>query len=146
ADAKVPVMLTQTALRAQLPPYDGQSVCLDADWPTIARRPTPPPPAPVGPANLAYIIYTSGSTGRPKGVMLSHGGLCNLALEAIRAYHIEGDSRVLQAVSFGFDVATCDVFMTLLAGAALHVAPGQTALAGPELVGLLRAAEITHLG
>ncbi|HEY3110881.1 MAG TPA: amino acid adenylation domain-containing protein, partial [Chloroflexota bacterium] len=145
ADAKVPVMVTQSALRAKLPRYDGQRVCLDEQSAAIARQPTAPPPAAVGPANLAYIIYTSGSTGRPKGVMLAHGGLCNLALEAIRAYRVEADSRVLQAVSFGFDVATCDVFMALLAGAALHVTPGETALTGPELVGLLREGEITHL-
>ena len=50
ADAGAPVLLTRTALRAHLPAHDTSSdgvridaahiVCLDADWPAIARQPT----------------------------------------------------------------------------------------------------------
>ena len=53
ADAGAPVLLTRTALRAHLPAHDTSSdgvridaahiVCLDADWPAIARQPTTAP-------------------------------------------------------------------------------------------------------
>jgi non-ribosomal peptide synthetase component F len=77
ADAGAPVLLTRTALRAHLPAHDDRSdayagdariVCLDADWPAIARQPTTAPVTGLAPQHHAYVIYTSGSTGTPKGV------------------------------------------------------------------------------
>ena len=78
ADAGAPVLLTRTALRAHLPAHDTSSdgvridaahiVCLDADWPAIARQPTTAPVTGLAPQHPAYVIYTSGSTGTPKGV------------------------------------------------------------------------------
>ena len=37
-DAGAPVLLTRAALRAHLPAHDAHVVCLDADWPAIARQ------------------------------------------------------------------------------------------------------------
>ena len=73
ADAGAPVLLTRTALRAHLPAHDtridaAHIVCLDADWPAIARQPTTAPVTGLAPQHPAYVIYTSGSTGTPKGV------------------------------------------------------------------------------
>ncbi len=77
ADAGAPVLLTRTALRTHLPAHDSSSdgvridaahiVCLDADWPAIARQPTTAPATGLAPQHPAYVIYTSGSTGMPKG-------------------------------------------------------------------------------
>ena len=82
ADAGAPVLLTRTALRAHLPAHDTSSdgvridaahiVCLDADWPAIARQPTTAPVTGLAPQHPAYVIYTSGSTGTPKGVAVTH--------------------------------------------------------------------------
>ena len=87
ADAGAPVLLTRTALRAHLPAHDSSSdgvridaahiVCLDADWPAIARQPTTAPVTGLAPQHPAYVIYTSGSTGTPKGAVISHHGLVN---------------------------------------------------------------------
>ena len=69
ADARAPVLLTQSALRERLPLHDARIVQLDADWPrhrSAARQRTGQPAS--HPQNPAYVIYTSGSTGTPKGV------------------------------------------------------------------------------
>ena len=67
ADAGAPVLLTRAALRAHLPAHDAHVVCLDADWPAIARQPATAPGRRPPPQHPAYVIYTSGSTGTPKG-------------------------------------------------------------------------------
>src|SRR5262249_28177688 len=71
--------------------------------------------------NLAYVIYTSGSTGRPKGVGISHGGLSNLAAWHIHRYQLDGDDRMTQFSTFGFDAAVWEMWPTLATGASLHI-------------------------
>ena len=66
-DAGAGVVLTQTGLKALLA-VETALVCLDADWPRIARHSEQNPITSVDSQNLAYVIYTSGSTGEPKSV------------------------------------------------------------------------------
>ena len=89
------------------------------------------PPEPLGrpvgrtalaPANIAYILYTSGSTGMPKGVMVEHRALTNLVTGIGPQFPLTAGDRVLQYVSFGFDVAVADFLCTWTAGAELHIA------------------------
>ena len=83
ADAGAPVLLTRTALRAHLPAHDAaRIVCLDADWPAIARQPTTAPATGLQPQHPAYVIYTSGSTGTPKGVVVTHHNVVRLVKSA----------------------------------------------------------------
>ena len=44
-DAGAPVLVTQAALLDRLPAHGARIVCLDADWPAIARQPTTAPPS-----------------------------------------------------------------------------------------------------
>ncbi|MBD8455215.1 non-ribosomal peptide synthetase, partial [Serratia rubidaea] len=74
-------------------------------------------------AQLASVIYTSGSTGRPKGVMLTHGGLVNYTLDAIRWFGLGPGERVLQQNSLNFDLSLEEALPTLLSGATLVPAP-----------------------
>jgi len=141
-DAAIPVLVTQEHLADELPAL-GLPVCLDADWPLISSQPQTPPTVEVSEDNLAYIIFTSGSTGRPKGTLLTHRGLCNTALAAIRAHRVHEASRVLQFAALGFDASVCEVFSTLLAGARLCLAPRDAIMPGAPLQGLLTAQEIT---
>ena len=71
-DARAPVLLTQAALRPQLPAAGARIVCLDSEWDTIARAPATAPAVALHPGNTAYVIYTSGSTGTPKAVSVTH--------------------------------------------------------------------------
>ncbi|GAA2206824.1 hypothetical protein GCM10009850_022820 [Nonomuraea monospora] len=94
-------------------------------------------------ANTAYILYTSGSTGTPKGVAVEHRALLNLATAVRPRFPVTGEDRVLQYVSFGFDVAVSDLFFAFVAGAELHVA-GEWERLGDDLHARLRDSRITY--
>ncbi|GGX16522.1 non-ribosomal peptide synthetase [Aquimarina muelleri] len=74
------------------------------------------------PNGLAYVIYTSGSTGNPKGVMIEHKAVLNAILAHIDVFNITSNLRVLQFMSFSFDVSISEIFNTLLSGSSLFIA------------------------
>ncbi|MFE0176944.1 amino acid adenylation domain-containing protein, partial [Streptomyces sp. NPDC059002] len=73
------------------------------------------------PGNLAYIIYTSGSTGVPKGVGVTHTTVVNAVDTMVAQAGIESGGRVLLAASFGFDVATFELFAALTRGGSVEI-------------------------
>ncbi len=77
-DAQVPVLLTQTGLLSEVPQHQAATICLDADWPSIASEPVHNPTPKAKSENVAYVIYTSGSTGKPKGVVVTHANVARL--------------------------------------------------------------------
>ncbi|WP_410658126.1 amino acid adenylation domain-containing protein [Amycolatopsis sp. lyj-112] len=91
---------------------------------------------PALPDHPAYVIYTSGSTGRPKGVVVTRAGLANLLeLVAERLPMCPGD-RFFAVTTVAFDVAAVDLYLPLISGATLVVAPQDTAR-DPRLLGAL---------
>ncbi|MEU7578199.1 amino acid adenylation domain-containing protein [Streptomyces sp. NPDC041068] len=102
-----------------------------------------PGPAP-SPEDLAYVLFTSGSTGVPKGVAVEHRALVNLTMAVRPAFPVTADDRVLQFVSFGFDVAVSDLFFPWVAGAELHIA-GDDERLGDALFARLRDSRITYV-
>ncbi|MGW5053661.1 non-ribosomal peptide synthase/polyketide synthase [Actinokineospora sp. NPDC004072] len=77
-------------------------------------------PVPVHPESLAYVMHTSGSTGVPKGVAVRHRDI--VALAADRRF-AEGHERVLLHSPHAFDATTYEVWVPLLTGGAVVVAP-----------------------
>ena len=152
ADAGAPVLLTRTALRAHLPAHDSSSdgvridaahiVCLDADWPAIARQPTTAPVTGLAPQHPAYVIYTSGSTGTPKGVAVTHDGIPNLAAVQIDRFAITSEARVLQFASQSFDAAVSEIVTVFASGATLVLPTAQRS--GDALAHLIREQGVTH--
>ncbi|WP_412538001.1 amino acid adenylation domain-containing protein [Longispora sp. K20-0274] len=141
-DAAAPVVLTQQALRADLPATDAVVLDLDdpAEW---SGQPTGNPAPLAGPGNAAYLIYTSGSTGRPKGVTNSHRGIVNRLDWMQRSYRLTPGDAVLQKTPASFDVSVWEFFWPLLAGARLVLArPGGHKDAG-YLRDLITAENIT---
>ncbi|HEY8207243.1 MAG TPA: amino acid adenylation domain-containing protein [Myxococcaceae bacterium] len=136
-EAAPPLVLAQEGMESLLPP-EVRKVRLDAEGPEG--------PLPDGsPDGLAYVIYTSGSTGRPKGTLLTHRGLCDIALTAIEALELGPGSRVLQAAALGFDTSVWEMFSTLLSGGTLCLARREELAPGPELRALLERQGITTL-
>ncbi|WP_164904993.1 non-ribosomal peptide synthetase [Streptomyces cyaneus] len=101
-------------------------------------------PVPCAPGDLAYVLYTSGSTGVPKGVAVEHRALRNLAVNVRPVFPVTAEDRVLQFVSFGFDVAVSDLFFPWVAGAELHIAQEDERL-GEALQTRLRDSRITYV-
>ncbi|HST62930.1 MAG TPA: amino acid adenylation domain-containing protein [Longimicrobium sp.] len=120
ASAALPVLVTQDALRASLPPLPGvRVVAVDADGAEIGCGRAENPVGGAVSENLAYVLYTSGSTGTPKGVGMPHGALANLV-----EWHRAGDTgpgprRTLQFASLSFDVSFQEIAATLAWGGTL---------------------------
>jgi amino acid adenylation domain-containing protein/non-ribosomal peptide synthase protein (TIGR01720 family) len=95
------------------------------------------------PENLAYVLYTSGSTGQPKGVMIEHGGFTNMIRHQIAAFGIGPEDRVLQLASASFDASLSEIFMALLAGAALVLIDDDTIADRARFVAHLATENVT---
>jgi amino acid adenylation domain-containing protein len=96
-----------------------------------------------GPSDVAYVIYTSGSTGQPKGVVVEHRQAINFLQGMIGAWHITPASAVLSFAAYTFDVSVMDMFMPLLAGAKVVLAPPETLHSPPRLAALIRDSKVT---
>jgi len=113
-DSRAPLLLTQSALRTQLPETSAATVYLDEfDWSAGDNH------------NLqtngksVYAIYTSGSTGTPKGVELTHTGLSNLIQWQSAQSGLDCPARTLQFASLSFDVSFQELFTTWAQGGTL---------------------------
>ncbi|HEU4328002.1 MAG TPA: amino acid adenylation domain-containing protein [Roseiflexaceae bacterium] len=117
ADARAPVVLTQSALAGRLAGQAVQTVCLDGG--AADGAPAENPPVCVGGDNLAYMIYTSGSTGQPKGVGIPHSAAANHMQAARATFGLSAADRNLLFASLCFDVSLEQIMATLLSGACL---------------------------
>jgi amino acid adenylation domain-containing protein len=119
---------------------------VDAEWDHITGLDGDNPVGTgVTPANVAYVIYTSGSTGHPKGVVIEHRNAVNSLRSMIGHWRIGPGRAVLQFASFTFDASVMDMFMPLLAGGRVVLAPAETLHSPPRLAALLRDARITFV-
>ncbi|GAA1007125.1 hypothetical protein GCM10009556_017300 [Acrocarpospora pleiomorpha] len=75
----------------------------------------------VGGERLAYVMFTSGSTGQPKGVAVTHADVVALATD--RAWHTSAHTRVLMHSPHAFDASTYEIWVPLLNGGRIVVAP-----------------------
>ncbi|MEU8988358.1 amino acid adenylation domain-containing protein, partial [Streptomyces sp. NPDC048558] len=73
--------------------------------------------------DVAYVIYTSGSTGRPKGVTVSQAALVNFLTSMQDRFTLTGEDRLAAVTTVGFDIAGLELFLPLLHGAQIVLAP-----------------------
>ncbi|MFF4169351.1 amino acid adenylation domain-containing protein [Streptomyces sp. NPDC001744] len=105
--------------------------------------PAAPLPAPPLPEDAAYVIYTSGSTGRPKGVVVPHGALANHMDWMARHLDLTRDDRVLARTSTSFDASVWELWLPLVHGAEVCVAPAEANRDPRELVSWMRRFDVT---
>ncbi|MFC6371900.1 amino acid adenylation domain-containing protein, partial [Nonomuraea thailandensis] len=140
-DAAPAVVLASPGVAALLPPSPAPAIVLDG-----TPRPAPPQAAPAGacsPDNPAYVIYTSGSTGRPKGVVITHRALANHLRAAAERVPLSADDRLVAVTTVSFDIAALELFLPLVAGARVVLAPTETVREPAALLDLVRGSGAT---
>lgn len=139
-DSQLSVLLTQNALKTNLPSFAGQIVCLDTDWQAIdAASDVPEPSSPtVTPENLAYIIYTSGSTGKPKGVQVPHRCVVNFLTSMKECPGIRPTDVLLSVTTLSFDIAVLELLLPLTVGARTVLVSREVIMDGEALLKTLQ--------
>jgi len=95
---------------------------------------------------LATIFYTSGTTGMPKGVECPHAGYVNLALSYADYFElVPGMDATSLTSSLGYDGSISEMYSAWVSGCAVVMISKEQMRSGPDLVNVLREAEITVL-
>ncbi|MER5812943.1 amino acid adenylation domain-containing protein [Streptomyces sp. NPDC002033] len=100
---------------------DAGARVLSVDTP-VDGYPVTAPGIAVGEDALMYVMFTSGSTGRPKGVGVTHRNVVELATD--RCWDAAHHRRMLVHSAIGFDASTYELWVPLLNGGQLVIAPG----------------------
>lgn len=144
ADAQPLVLLTQERLHPDLPPHSSHIVVIDATLPPAgALQPALQSARPRSPRDLAYVIYTSGSTGNPKGVEIEHHSVANMLASMQKRPGLSASDTVLAITTLVFDIAVLEIFLPLIFGARIVVAPSETARDGMALIDLIEGSGVT---
>ena len=95
---------------------------------------------------LATIFYTSGTTGMPKGVECPHAGYVNLALSYADYFDLlPGQDATSLTSSLGYDGSISEMYSAWVSGCAVVMLTKEQIRSGPDLVPVLREAEVTVL-
>ena len=142
-DCRPLVLLTQRSLRDRLRPQNVDILCLDA----LSIQPTDTERArsPIGrrDSDLAYVLYTSGSTGQPKGVQIPHRALVNFLKAMEHEPGITIEDSLLSVTSLSFDIVGLELFLPLMVGAQVTIAPSDVAADGFRLAALMKGCDAT---
>ncbi|CAM2010575.1 non-ribosomal peptide synthetase [Acanthopleuribacter pedis] len=146
ADATPDWLITQTTLVASLPKLPAETLLLDETPLAGAPGKHQTFPAPVlCPEFPAYTIYTSGSTGRPKGVVVPRRALNNFLFSMQQQPGMDRHDVLVAVTTISFDIAALELYLPLMTGATLVLAPAAVAADGPRLVSLLDRVAATHM-
>lgn len=144
-DAGATVLVTESDLLDRLPGNLPRLICLDREWPEPGNEGGVPTTDSATADDLAYVIYTSGSTGKPKGVEICHRSLVNLLASMQREPGIDSTDRLLAVTTLSFDIAGLELFLPLVSGAEVVIAPSKVVAGGADLAQLLTECHITMM-
>ena len=109
-------------------------------------RREPPPWLDDPTQRLATIFYTSGTTGMPRGVECPHAGYVNLALSYADYFDLlPGMDATALTSSLGYDGSISEMYSAWVSGCAVVMLTKEQIRSGPELLPILREAEVTVL-
>ncbi len=92
-----------------------------------------------------YMVYTSGSTGKPKGVLKTQKSVLNFLYSFQKVFSLREQDVFANQVSFDFDVAAKDIFLSMYVGATLVIIPKQCFMVPKELIIFLNKHKVTIL-
>ncbi len=137
-DSEVPLLLTQSQLKENLPSAgNAQVVLIDSHWPEISQQSQSSPALALNPENRAYVIYTSGSTGKPKGVEVAHRGVVNFLTTMAKQPGMTSSDRLLGVTTLSFDIAGLEIYLPLTLGASVEIVSREIASDGNQLLARL---------
>ena len=115
-----PVLLADAIMRERGLPEVPTVVFVDSDA-ELRSLPGTDPNVRTGLDHLVHVLYTSGSTGEPMGVAVTHRGVLGLALDS--CWDGGGQERILMLAPYAFGVSTYELWVPLLRGGHLVLAP-----------------------
>ncbi|MGW7260546.1 non-ribosomal peptide synthetase [Streptomyces sp. NPDC054834] len=86
-----------------------------------------------GPDDTAFLIYTSGSTGQPKGTVITHAGVTNVIAHFAGELRAAPGETTLWLTTFTFDISSVELFLPLVSGGRVAVAPDTARTDGEAL-------------
>ena len=137
ADSGAGVLVTEGSLEQIFDSVTLPIVRLDDDQMPIESVGLTQPATHASPEDLAYVLYTSGSTGKPKGVEISHRALVNLLISMKTQPGISREDRLLAVTTLSFDISGLEMFLPLIVGATVVIAPRPALADGAMLRRLL---------
>jgi amino acid adenylation domain-containing protein len=141
-DSGVSVLVTESQLLDTLPSNIPTLLCLDHDRQLLGRGNAQTPDCITNLDSLAYVLYTSGSTGKPKGVEITHRSLVNFLSSMQGEPGIAQSDRLLAVTTFSFDIAGLELYLPLVSGAQVVIAPRAAVFDGNALARLLDTSKI----
>jgi amino acid adenylation domain-containing protein len=146
-DAEVKCLLTTSAVWGPLATVcasgEYATINLDQERHAIESQPPGRPPVTVKPAHVCYTIYTSGSTGQPKGVVVPHRALVNFLWSMATTPGLSEEDVLLAVTTLAFDIAALELFLPLVKGARLLIAPRSAISDAVSLQELLESGSVT---
>ena len=141
-DSDARVIITEEKIAPLLPTSSAKTLLLDAAGTTVNHQPDTAPPH-ASNNHLAYVIYTSGSTGKPKGVQIQHQSFVNFLLSFQAKLQLKKSDTLVAVTTISFDIAGLELFLPLISGASLVIAPKETTRDGFKLAQLLQQSQAT---
>lgn len=145
ADSAAELVLTRRELLPALPPTAAEVLLLDEDEDKDEDATDAPSGTPPRPGDRAYVLYTSGSTGRPKGVEVEHRSLVNLLLAFRDRLACAPEHRWLALTALTFDISALELFLPLVTGGRVVIAPPAAVKDGRDVARLVREHAVTHV-
>jgi amino acid adenylation domain-containing protein len=143
-DSGAALVLTQSNLLAKLPVHCNR-ICLETEEEALARQPDTAPMTTTSAEDVAYVLYTSGSTGRPKGVSVRHRSVVNLLTSMARELGISATDAVLAVTTTSFDMSVPEIWLPLVTGGRMVMAPADVAADGRRLGRLVVDSGVTFM-
>lgn len=144
-DAEVNVVVTESGLSEALPETDARRIVIDREHAEIDKRSANPIERTQGSEACAYVIYTSGSTGKPKGVLVPHRAVSNFLQSMAVEPGMTSNDVLVAVTTLSFDIAVLELYLPLIVGGRVVIAPKHHTSDGEALRSLLQRSRATLL-